>query len=114
MLSLWRRIVRVARVKARDIWETDSQIPWQDYGAQDASAETQETERQFSREDEYYANLEIAPGASFDEIKASYRRLMKEYHPDLNNSSTEKRELAREITQKLNDAYDYLKKKHGK
>lgn len=33
---------------------------------------------------DYYKILNVAPRASFDEIKKSYRTLSKKYHPDLN------------------------------
>lgn len=33
-----------------------------------------------------YRLLELSPGASFAEIKASYRRLARQYHPDVNLS----------------------------
>lgn len=34
----------------------------------------------------YYRILGVDPGASQDEIRRAYRRLVKEYHPDLNSS----------------------------
>ena len=34
------------------------------------------------KELDYYANLEVAPGSSFSSIRASYRKLLKKYHPD--------------------------------
>lgn len=33
-----------------------------------------------------YRLLELQPGASFAEIKASYRRLARQYHPDVNSN----------------------------
>jgi curved DNA-binding protein CbpA len=33
-----------------------------------------------------YRLLELSPGASFAEIKISYRRLARQYHPDVNLS----------------------------
>jgi hypothetical protein len=37
----------------------------------------------------YYLVLQISPTSSFQEIKKSFRKLSKEYHPDLNNGSHE-------------------------
>lgn len=34
-----------------------------------------------------YRLLELQPGASFAEIKASYRRLARQYHPDVNSNN---------------------------
>ena len=61
----------------------------------------------------YYDALEIKPGASFDEIKAGYKKVMKKYHPDKYHSDPEKYKYAQQISQKINEAYAYFKKKHG-
>lgn len=58
----------------------------------------------------YYARLELPVGASFDEVKASYRRLMRRYHPDLHNQSPEKLKAATEVAQALTQAYNELEK----
>ncbi len=53
---------------------------------------------------DYYAILEIDRYASFEEIKAAYRSLSKQWHPDLNPG--------RNVTQKMqdiNEAYAILK-----
>ena len=63
-----------------------------------------------NQEEQYYANLEIAPGANFEEIKNSYKRLLKRYHPDKYNNDV-RSEHAEQITKKLNEAYNYFKKK---
>lgn len=60
---------------------------------------------------EYYANLELSYGASFDEIKASYRKLLKKYHPDRFYNDEKKLQLAQEVVTKLNLAYNYFEKK---
>ncbi|MFN3405327.1 MAG: J domain-containing protein [Cytophagaceae bacterium] len=66
------------------------------------------------KEAEYYANLELAPGANFDQIKAAYKSLMKKYHPDLHNYNEESRKTAELITGRLNEAYSYFERKFGK
>ncbi len=67
-----------------------------------------------SIEDDYLANLELAKGASMQEIRSAYKRLIKKYHPDLHAGDEEKREHALIITQKLNGAIDYFEQKYGK
>ena len=52
----------------------------------------------------YYDVLELSPNASKEEIKASYKRLVKKYHPDINpNSSDDK-------IKQINNAFDVLMK----
>ncbi len=54
-----------------------------------------------------YKILEIDPTATDEEIKKAYRRLSKEYHPDLNKEHEEEYE---EKFKEINNAYDILKK----
>lgn len=51
----------------------------------------------------FYQILEVSPDASVEEIKASYRRLVKSYHPDVNPSPQ-----AAEIIRLLTASYDVL------
>lgn len=55
---------------------------------------------------ECYSLLEVSPGATLDEIKASYRKLAFTYHPDLNPGDAR---AAQRFT-RLNEAYVLLKK----
>ena len=52
---------------------------------------------------DYYALLGVEPGATTAQIKSAYRKLAKQYHPDV-NSSPDAAEKFREIT----EAYDTL------
>lgn len=65
-----------------------------------------------SKEREYYQTLEVEPGASFTEIRKSYKNLMKKYHPDRFPNDPKRQKTAVELTQKINVAYTYFKKKH--
>lgn len=52
---------------------------------------------------DHYATLGIVPGASAEEIKASYRRLSRELHPDRNTAPDANRRMAA-----VNEAYAVL------
>ena len=51
----------------------------------------------------FYQILEVSPDASVEEIKASYRRLVKVYHPDVNPSPQ-----AAEVIRLLTESYKVL------
>src|SRR5947199_2617972 len=51
---------------------------------------------------DYYAILEISPTATQSEIKRSYRRLARKYHPDLNQQARDQH------IKLLNEAYKSL------
>jgi molecular chaperone DnaJ len=51
----------------------------------------------------YYAILGVSQEANFQEIRKSYRKLAKKYHPDRNKSSS-----AEEIIKKINEAFEIL------
>jgi molecular chaperone DnaJ len=51
----------------------------------------------------YYAILGVSQSANFLEIKKSYRKLAKKYHPDKNKSP-----LAEEAIKKINEAFEIL------
>ena len=64
--------------------------------------------------DDAYQILEVDENASEEEIKKAYRRLAQVYHPDkVSNLGPEHQEAAKEKFQKLNDAYDRIKKARG-
>ncbi len=62
----------------------------------------------------FYANLELQPGASQDEVKKAWRRLMKQYHPDLHSQDPQKKRVAEELTRRLTEAYHTLNKEFSK
>ncbi|HCW54349.1 MAG TPA: molecular chaperone DnaJ [Clostridium sp.] len=59
-----------------------------------------------------YEVLGIKPGASQDEIKSAYRKLIKKYHPDQYGDNPLK-DLAQEKMIEINEAYDALTKNGG-
>jgi hypothetical protein len=59
--------------------------------------------------------LDLAPSASIDEVKAAYRRLMKEHHPDrVAKLSEDLRAFAEEKTKEINQAYDQIVREHAR
>lgn len=59
-----------------------------------------------------YEVLGVKPGATEDEIKSAYRKLVKQYHPDQYGDNPLK-DLAQEKLAEINKAYDMLKNKSG-
>jgi len=55
-------------------------------------------------EKDYYKTLGVAEGASADEIKKSYRKLARKYHPDANKGDSKAEERFKEIS----EAYSVL------
>ncbi len=64
--------------------------------------------------DAAYKVLEIEPSATNDEIKKAYRKMAMRYHPDkVLHLGPEFQKTANEKFQKVNEAYEKLKKKRG-
>lgn len=57
-----------------------------------------------------YKTLEVPFGASFEEVKKSYKKLLRQYHPDKHANDPEKLKTATEITQRLNAAFARIEK----
>ncbi|NOZ69026.1 MAG: DnaJ domain-containing protein [Deferribacteres bacterium] len=62
-----------------------------------------------------YALLGVSPDASWEEINRAYREKMARSHPDkVSHLSEELQEKAEEITRRLNEAIDMIKRSKGK
>jgi molecular chaperone DnaJ len=59
-----------------------------------------------------YEVLGLKPGATQEEIKSAYRKLIKQYHPDQYGNNP-LRDLAEEKMREINAAYDQLTKNSG-
>ena len=59
---------------------------------------------------QYYARLELPYGADFAAVKASFRRLMRKYHPDLHVNDPVKHKTATQLSMSLTTAYNELER----
>ena len=60
---------------------------------------------------ELYSNLEVPYGSSPATVRKGWKRLLRKYHPDLHSKDPGKREIADELAQRLNGAYERLQKR---
>ncbi len=60
--------------------------------------------------DKAFSVLGLKNNATNDEVKDSYRKKMKEYHPDrVSGLGEELQELAKKKTMEINQAYDFIR-----
>ena len=63
----------------------------------------------------YYKVLDLPVGAPFEDVKKSYRKLMRKYHPDRHVGNAKKQKAATELSMRVTEAYkeleDHLKGK---
>ena len=64
--------------------------------------------------EDYYNILGVQKGASASEIKKAYRKMAVKHHPDkFNKSGEEQLKAAKEKFQKIQEAYEQIKKERG-
>ena len=71
---------------------------------------------EMSQENDAFEVLRLSKNASLDEIKAHYKELVRQYHPDILMGRGESKEVIERSTKKLqeiNEAYGRLKEKFG-
>jgi DnaJ-domain-containing protein 1 len=56
-----------------------------------------------------YSNLEVPFGSAFEEVKKSYKNLLRKYHPDKFANDPNKSKIATEITKKINESYQKIR-----
>ena len=57
-----------------------------------------------------YANLEVPVTADMETVRKAYHKLIRQYHPDHFAANPKKLKDATEITQKINQSYQRIKK----
>lgn len=77
-------------------------------GPREGASQTAQRADGGGRLSQYYANLELKPGASLDDVRAAYRRLMAQYHPDRHQGDPERFAVARKLSESLTEAYRAL------
>ena len=123
-MSFLRRAINIIRSNINSKFDKDINIQDIPFGTQQSYEQEQTTSEQKvpsnfcsqteKLEREYYANLELDYGSSFDDIKKKYRTLLKKYHPDKFHNDDKKRKIAERVVAKLNMAYNYFEEKYKK
>lgn len=57
---------------------------------------------------QWFVNLELQPGATLEDVKAAYGRLIAKYHPDKHAGDPEKHRAATKLAHGLTEAYHGL------
>ena len=60
---------------------------------------------------ECYANLELPYGADRKRVRQAWKKMVKQYHPDLHATDPAKRQVAHKLSQGLNRAYEEIIKR---
>jgi DnaJ-domain-containing protein 1 len=94
---------RQVRDAAEEMWDRAFEASQRAAGNRPPRQRSSEAERL-----RWYRTLELEPGASLEEIRKSYRRLLKQYHPDRFAKDPEKYKVATEVTRNITVAYDGL------
>ena len=97
------RKARQFRDAAEEAWEKAYDAAQARNGGQPGARPTPEAERI-----RWYRTLELEPGADLATVRKSYRRLLKQYHPDKFAKDPEKYKAATEVTRNITAAYDGL------
>ncbi len=63
---------------------------------------------------EDFANLEVPFGSPLPKVKKSYRKLLRQYHPDKHANDPEKLKIATEIAKKINVSFQKIESYYKK
>ena len=78
------------------------------HGSRNTEANAQRIDAELA---ELYSNLEVPYGSSLVTVRKAWIRLLRKCHPDLHSKDLERRKIADELTQRLNGAYERLRKR---
>lgn len=93
----------------RGVFERDEAAQgWEDIGAGNTRQAPVRPKGGEKTLQEYYANLEVPFGSDLETVRASYRRLMRQYHPDKFARDPEMEAKATELSQELSRAYQSI------
>jgi len=110
-MSIFKRIVNIIKsninYKESDVRDNIDINSYEDFYYED----TEPIHSSNSQEEDYYKILELDRGADFKQIRQSYRKLLKKYHPDLFQGDKEKQAKAIKVTKKINEAYTYFERR---
>jgi len=108
-MDLLRRLWLLARAqvgsRGRKEWEAAGEPAFERPGPQTSSG----IDPQLAQ---YYANLEIPYGTDLETARQAWKRLLKQYHPDLHANDLEKRRVAGELSARLTQAFQELERAH--
>ncbi len=95
--------VRAVRDAAEEAWERAYQDAKQRAGVRDGSGLDA-----IALQRKWYRTLELDHGASLQDVRRAYRRLVRLYHPDRFANDPEKLRAATEVSRRLTEAYNGL------
>jgi DnaJ-domain-containing protein 1 len=115
-MSLTRRLRRIARAQIGDLWSRstdrddrpEARADDFDFNAGGTASKDGSTDAPAVPDDvaRAYRALEVPVGSDRETVKKGYRRVMKAYHQDRFDEDPERREIAGEVSQRLNAAYE--------
>lgn len=97
------RKARQFRDAAEEAWERAFEAAQARGGAPGSTRPSPEADRV-----RWYRTLELEPGADLQAVRKSYRRLLKQYHPDKFAKDPDKYKAATEVTRNITAAYEGL------
>lgn len=114
-MSLSRRLRRLLRAHVSD-WGRDDTSDWNDLHVDPAADDTASTDAEMPHGPDgrpvppnvarAYRALEVPVGSDRAAVKKGYRRVMKAYHQDRFDNDPQKRDVAGEVSKRLNNAYE--------
>lgn len=112
-----KRLFNITRANVNGFlrrWQESSHAGGEEWAASDQSDYAPANPVENDPLAQYYANLELQPGADRKAVRAAWKRLMKKYHPDLHETDPNKIDTANELSRKITEAYQIIDKELSK